>query len=776
MKQLKKYQDVAVYQLISLTDMYLKIPGEETLVLQSPTGSGKTFMITNYLYEMSKKEEYDLCFLWVSIGKGDLQVQSYKSVKRELDEALKCSLLEEEFFGSRTGIDRNEIVFVNWEKIRTKDRETGEFKNIVMKDKETINFPEVLENTRAMGRKIVLIIDESHVAATTERATEIRDNIIKPEITIEMSATPVLMNGAHPVKVNPVDVIDEGMIKKEIIINKNIEDVVKIDDELNSESLILESAYQKQEELKQKYIEAFENGETNSKITPLVLIQIPNAIEGEEKKENALSFLEKKGITIDNGKVAVWLSDETINKDADTLLPLDSNVEYLIFKMAIDTGWDCPRAQILVKFRETNSIVFEIQTVGRILRMPEAKHYVDEDLNRSYVYTNVQSITIKPEIYNPNIIKNLLSKRSDKYTETKLKSYYQNRVDYGDVTSSFYKVFEHMFCKYFGITQITEDLYIPPKTFFYDNMEKLKEKGITTEYGKNDSIISDVYVDTKEVDNGIELDGSALFGVYASPSDLQAKFEKIINSNLNGFAPKRSIPTVKNAIFITLKKYLGLEIGKGGIMYIQNLICSNSEIFAEILNESTNKYKDIHEVEVNAKSNERFNEEWEIAPEKNYNQETSEPMDSKLSLYQPFYIEKVGGRVNELEVSFIKYLDSHEDKIEWFWKNGAPQMESNFGIQVIEGSKKSTFQPDFIVKFKDGRIGIFDTKGGQFVKDDTIKSNALYRYISEQRYEGKNIIGGLVIKDNDTFKIYQKPDFKPYSQNPEEWECFESIL
>ena len=55
MKQLKKYQDIAVYQLLSLSDMYLKIDGEETLVLQSPTGSGKTFMITNYIYEMSKK-------------------------------------------------------------------------------------------------------------------------------------------------------------------------------------------------------------------------------------------------------------------------------------------------------------------------------------------------------------------------------------------------------------------------------------------------------------------------------------------------------------------------------------------------------------------------------------------------------------------------------------------------------------------------------------------------------------------------------------------------
>lgn len=773
MKQLKQYQDVAVYQLLSLSDMYLKIPGEETLVLQSPTGSGKTFMITNYLYEMSKKEEYDLCFLWVSIGKGELQVQSYKSVKRELDEALKCSLLEEEFFGSRTEIDKNEIVFVNWEKIRTKDKTTGDFKNVVMKDKETINFPEVLENTRNSGRKIILIIDESHVAATTERAIEIRDKIIKPELTIEMSATPVLMNGAFPVKVNPVDVINEGMIKKEIIINKDIEDVIKIDDELDSETLILESAYKKQEELKKKYKLALKDGETSNSIMPLVLIQLPNSIAGEEKKENVLKFLESKNITVDNGKVAVWLSDEAINKDSETLLPLDSKVEYLLFKMAVDTGWDCPRAQILVKFREINSITFEIQTVGRILRMAEAKHYMDEDLNRSYVYTNIQSFTIKPETYNPNIIKNLVARRSDKYSTTYLKSYYHNRIDYGDVTSSFYIVFEHEFCKHFGINQITDKRFAPSKTFFYDNVEKLREKGITTEYGKNDSILSDIHVDSTDIDNGVKFEDSNLFGVYSSPSDLQAKFEKIINTNLNGFAPKRSIPTVKNAIFITLKKYLGLETARGGIMYIQNLICSNSDIFAQVLSESTNNYKPIHEMEVSAKSDERFNENWEIAPEKNYNPETSQKVESELSLYQPLFVEKIGGRVNELEMKFIRYIDSHDDKIDWFWKNGSEHMETNFGIQK---SDKSTFQPDFIIKFKDGSIGIFDTKGGQFEADDAVKSNALYKYIYEERNKGHNILGGLVILDEDKFRYFESTPYVSYDKDPGQWKFFDELL
>ena len=56
-------------------------------------------------------------------------------------------------------------------------------------------------------------------------------------------------------------------------------------------------------------------------------------------------------------------------------------------KQTISTGWDCPRAKILVKLREGMSESFEIQTIGRIRRMPEAKHYEDDLLDFCYVYT-----------------------------------------------------------------------------------------------------------------------------------------------------------------------------------------------------------------------------------------------------------------------------------------------------------------------------------------------------------------------------------------------------
>lgn len=46
-----------------------------------------------------------------------------------------------------------------------------------------------------------------------------------------------------------------------------------------------------------------------------------------------------------------------------------------MFKQAIATGWDCPRAKILVKLREGGTERFNIQTVGRIRRMPLREYY-----------------------------------------------------------------------------------------------------------------------------------------------------------------------------------------------------------------------------------------------------------------------------------------------------------------------------------------------------------------------------------------------------------------
>ncbi|MBQ4263072.1 MAG: DEAD/DEAH box helicase family protein [Bacilli bacterium] len=761
MKTLMTYQEEAVDKLKKRTKDFLEETGNETIVFQAPTGAGKTFMATKYMEEIVKEVHDDLCFLWVSIGKGELHKQSLKAVKREISSEMTCSLLENEFFGSRKEIEQNEIVFASWQKIKLKDNATGEWKAVVMKEKESINFIEVLENTREIGRKIILIIDESHAGAKTEKSLELIDEIIKPEMTIEMSATPIVNKSDARIEVDPSDVIEAGIIKKEVIINKDIDLIPN--DEYDSQQLIMMATYTKREALAEKY------KKIGSKVNPLVLIQLPNSNAGEDIRIEVENFLREKGITEENGKLAIWLSDEKVNDESDKLLAIDGQVEYLIFKQAIDTGWDCPRAQILVRFRETNSLIFEIQTVGRILRMPETYQYDDHDLNIGYVYTNIKSIEVKKETYNPNIIKTCIAKRRDIYEPLKLRSYYRQRTDFGDVTSAYTDFFCKSFADYFMIPadEVMQD--------YYTNMEKLKQFGIKEDFDKMDSIIKNGVIDSETIDKILNnsISGDTI-NVEMSGVDLQYAFEQIIKNNLNGLAPRRSISTVKSAIFYAMKKYLNLNTARGGIIYIQNLVVKNENKFAQIIDESIKKYKEYHEEEVASKDQDKWNDEWEIEATKNYNPQTITELDSKLSLYHPLYVAvDQNGKVNQLEKEFIKYLDDHSEYIEWYWENGAEHMEKNFGIKV---DNKKTFQPDFIVKFKDGRIGIFDTKGGMFKTDDKVKSNALQRYIIEETYKGKNLIGGLVIKDFDHFRVFMKDGYIPFDNNPEEWEYFDNLL
>lgn len=761
MKVLKKYQEVAVDKLISRTKDFLKEEGNETIVFQAPTGSGKTFMMIQYINNIVNEVADDICFLWISPGDGKLARQSYKSIKRDISDSINCVYLEDDFLGYRDKIEQNEIVVLPWELINKKKKGTDEWISSVMQDKDTYNFIEVLEKTREINRKIILIIDECHKGTDTKRALELRDVYVKPEITIEMSATPVLKNESDSkITVDSTDVIEEGMIKKEVLINPNIESIT--DDEMDSQQLIIKCAIQKRKELFEKY------KKIGSKVNPLVLIQIPNSDIGEDKKNAILSILRDNGITEESGKIAIWLNDEKINTESDTLLPIDGKVDYLIFKQAIDTGWDCPRAQILVKFREIKSVVFEIQTVGRILRMPEAYHYEDDDLNKAFVYTNIKSIIVEKEVYNPNIIKSLLATRRDVYTPLKLRSYYKQRIDYGDVTSSFYDTFNESFCDFFDIEQNV----LPD---YYENVEKLKNRGIITDFDKMDLIIKDGKVSSKDIDELKEKITGDLFSVNYSSNDLEAQFEKIIKDNLNGFAPRRSLSTVKQAIYRAFERQLNIKSYRGGALYIQNLIVKNEDKFSLLLDSATSKYKNVHEEEVRAKSIEKFNDEWEILPNKNYNPQTYIKHNLELSLYQPLYVRIMeNGEPNKLEIDFLNYINSKKDKIDWVWQNGQEHMESNFGIQKEDGY---TFQPDFLVKFKDGRLGIFDTKGvGDREEDNKEKATALIKYLEEETKKGKNLIGGLVVKVGTHFRVNLQVEYKPYNEVPEEWEYFENIL
>ena len=61
-------------------------------------------------------------------------------------------------------------------------------------------------------------------------------------------------------------------------------------------------------------------------------------------------------------------------------------MEWIITKAALQEGWDCPFAYILVSLNNTSSQQSMTQLVGRVLRQPDVTKTMHSGLNESYVF------------------------------------------------------------------------------------------------------------------------------------------------------------------------------------------------------------------------------------------------------------------------------------------------------------------------------------------------------------------------------------------------------
>ena len=766
--ELKAYQRDAVDEIKEFFDFNFN-KRRKTIVFKSPTGSGKTLMMSSVIEEeVAERENDNFCFVWASIGKGELQKQSFDSVKSYVQGYPMCTLLEEEFFGSREFIKNHEIVFVNWEKLVQKDRGTGEWKNNLMKDSEGQNFLDVIRQTKENETKIILIVDESHIGSSSNtRIAEFRDQILVPDMIIEMSATP---SSDPDISVDAQRVIDEGIIKEDVIVNEGISAEDASLAEKDSEQLILEKAEAKRQELIAAYKEVSAN------VNPLVLVQILNTDAGEAKKLVTKDFLRDLGITEENAKLKLWCDDKG-NFDKKAIKHNDDETDYLIFKTAVATGWDCPRAHILVKFREGHSETFEIQTIGRILRTAEAKKYENTVLDNAYIYTNISAFETKQDIYNPNKIKTEFSYMRKPYTkqivrdQTMLDSFYRSREgDYNSADSRFGEYFEKEFMEYFDFKE--EDKY----TLWSENAPKLEAKGMNLNIDTDDRVLAETVMEAIAIDTAHSVDGSAAI-VRMAENDIQAAFYQIIRSNINGLAYVRSKSPINTAVVDVFGKFYNAFDRSTKVSATHKLMVQNSQMFAIVMNKATTEFRKKLQEESGRKG---VYYDFKIEDKRGYSMDTHKVLNLAKSLYQPLRVLITNpdtGAVNELEKNFLEYLND-SDQVEWFWENGAEHMQTNFGIRYDNGL--STFQPDFMVKFANGDVGIFDTKPiDHNVEDTTVKAEALWKYLSDTNNNRGNlpkVVGGIVVQKGGVFYYYNQKEYVDMAADNLNWHPFSELF
>lgn len=767
---LKNYQRDAVNELKQYISIGFKSTSRKEVVFKAPTGSGKTFMAASLFEELAEENpSVNFCILWACPGKGELHKQSFDAVKTYLGGNPVCSLLEDNFFGSRKYIKDKEIVFINWEKLIQKDKETGKWANNLMKDQEGMNFIDVIEKTKQNGTRVILVIDESHIGASQKaRIQEFINTIIIPNIVLEMSATP--LNNHIDVEIEAQKVVDEEMIKEDVIVNQGINKEDKTLAEQDSELLVLQKGYDKRQEIVEEY------NKLNIAVNPLVLIQIPNVDEGEAKKLVIKDFLREKGITEDNGKLKFWCDDKG-NFDKKAIKKNNDITEYLVFKTAVATGWDCPRAHILIKFRDGKSETFETQTIGRILRTAEAKSYDNYLLDNAYIFTNIWSFETKQDTYNPNRIKTEWSKMRDGYnklnvwSQTQLSSFYRSRQgDYNSADSRYGAYFIKSFMKFFELKE--KDKYAMSGQL----KDRFELKGMNLDIKVDDVVMEETNIGVTSANEERNISGD-LAKVTMAENDIQAQYNDLIRSNLSGLAYVRSKSPINSAIMDAFGIFYNVFGRKEKVTSIMKIVVNNKNIFAEILSESTQEFREMISKEA-YKKGEHY--DFKIEESRPYSIEThTKLVPSIKSLYKPLYVLKdnQGNPDNQLEKDFLNYLDS-QNVVEWYWENGTELMRVNFGISYNNGM--NTFQPDFIVKFKNGSVGILDTKPVDHrVEDTTVKANALYDYlvnINTNRGLAPKIIGGIVVKVGTQFYVYLNGNYHDYNVSHDGWVNFNEVL
>lgn len=553
MIELKDYQKEAVESLHQKIENSLRSFDNEVVVFQAPTGSGKTVMISALLKELvsRRKDDKKFSFVWVSVRMLHSQSKEKLEDFYEDDRLLKCSYFED--LEDRR-IDENEILFINWHSINKKDI------NIFVKENETDNnLSNIIKNTKEEGRTIILIIDESHHTAASEKSKELIE-VINPKITLEVSATPHLTENSSEIeKVRLSDVKAEEMIKSEISVNPEFLDIHV--GSKSSDEIVIEQALKRREELVKMY------NKENTKINPLMLIQLPdNKSNLVSKKEDIVKILDKKGLTEKNGKLAIWLSEDKSNT-LPNIEKNDNEVEVLIFKQAIALGWDCPRASILVIFRESKSFTFTIQTIGRIMRMPELKYYVKEpELNVGYVFTNLPSIEITEE-YAKDYITIYEAKRDSKiYKNISLPSIHLKRQrERTRLSGEFVKIF----------TKIAEA----------SNLKKEINLNPT-------KIINPIIAEGKiiDIDKAGEIESKGTLKVALDEKELQDKFDKFIVQNCTPYAPADSSDRMKTALYQFFNQKFKFDKYDPKV---QRLVLGkeNIQLFVNTLNLAKEKYK-----------------------------------------------------------------------------------------------------------------------------------------------------------------------------------------
>ncbi|WP_400160570.1 DEAD/DEAH box helicase [Arthrobacter sp. BPSS-3] len=200
-----------------------------------------------------------------------------------------------------------------------------------------------------------------------------------------MSAAEVQDNRVHlrTVTVDPVRIQESGLLKDDIVLDFPAETG-------DFNTVLLRRGVRKVKELSSAWAAYATAQNDHDPIAPLLVLQVPNKPSPAELA-SAIDVIRNEWPEIGSDAFAHVFGDHTAQTFGAHSVPYISPervqdatyIRVLLAKDAISTGWDCPRAEVMVSFRPAEDETHITQLLGRMIRTPLARRVEGDDVLNS---------------------------------------------------------------------------------------------------------------------------------------------------------------------------------------------------------------------------------------------------------------------------------------------------------------------------------------------------------------------------------------------------------
>ncbi len=354
-------------------------------LLESPTGSGKTLVVGRALEALRGELNRKCLWFWFA---------PYAGLVAQTADALseQCGALRlRDIYSDRepSGTKDGDVFLQTWAAVAAHNKEA---RTVRRRKEDALSLDDVIATLREEGFFIGVVIDEAHLnfGASAAAAASFYLSVLEPDFTILATATPndekltqfeekAGIQVASRIIIDRKQVVDAGLNKRGLmlgVLRFQEQDVALID----VEQATLSAGWFQHEAVKRRL------QKRGIAVTPLMLVQVEDQQKGDEDPVSRVrDKLVQAGVSPERIK-----SHTSGQPDPDFhTLAYDPEVEVLIFKVAVATGFDAPRAWTLVSVRPNRGKEFGLQIVGRIMRVhPLVRPIHGEDalLDRGYVF------------------------------------------------------------------------------------------------------------------------------------------------------------------------------------------------------------------------------------------------------------------------------------------------------------------------------------------------------------------------------------------------------